>query len=390
MAAPAFYDRVLETSTTTGTGTYTLAGAVNGYQSWAAVGNTNIAYYHAYEVDANGNANGGWEVGSGAYTASGTTLSRLAILASSNAGSAVNWSAGTRRIGLGIPAYVANYLYPTTPGGRLTLTTALPVTTADVTGATTVYYTPYLNDRIQLWDFTAWVAVAFTEVSLALGTVTSGLPYDVFGYLNGTALNIEKLAWTNGTTRATTVTLQDGRYCKSTDKSRLYLGTFYTTATTTTEDSAAKRFLWNMYNRVTRFLQATDTTDTWTYGTASWRYANNSSANRVQFVTGIAEDSVSATSQVQGDGTTSTALTTGVGVDSNTSNGAQVTTEMAGANLMASRCTGIAQYRGVPSGVGFHYLAWVEYARTGTTTVYGDGGAANGAIQSGMVAEMRA
>lgn len=101
---PKFYDRVMETSTTTGTGTYTLAGAVTGFRSFSVVGNTNSAYYGAEDVDANGVPTGGWEIGLGTYTTSGTTLSRDTILASSNSGSAVSWSAGTRRIFVTQPA----------------------------------------------------------------------------------------------------------------------------------------------------------------------------------------------------------------------------------------------------------------------------------------------
>lgn len=97
-------DRVLETSTTTGTGTYTLAGAVTGHQSFAAVGNGLKCLYAAWEVDGNGNPSGGWEVGEGTYTLSGTTLARTTIFSSSNSDNAVNWSAGTRRIALVIPA----------------------------------------------------------------------------------------------------------------------------------------------------------------------------------------------------------------------------------------------------------------------------------------------
>lgn len=93
-------DRVLETSTTTGTGTYTLAGAVTGFQSFAAVGNGNTCQYVAYEVDGNGNPSGGWEVGLGTYTASGTTLARTTVYASSNGGAAVNFSAGTKYVGV--------------------------------------------------------------------------------------------------------------------------------------------------------------------------------------------------------------------------------------------------------------------------------------------------
>lgn len=95
---PVFADRVQETSTTTGTGTYTLAGAVTGYQTFAAIGNGVSCYYCAMEVDGDGNPSGGWEVGVGTYTSSGTTLSRDLILASTNAGAAVSWAAGTRRI----------------------------------------------------------------------------------------------------------------------------------------------------------------------------------------------------------------------------------------------------------------------------------------------------
>lgn len=91
-------DRVQESSTTTGTGTYTLAGAVTGFQSFAAVGDGNSCQYAAWEVDANGNPSGGWECGLGTYTAAGTLLARSSVYASSNGGAAVNWAAGTRRV----------------------------------------------------------------------------------------------------------------------------------------------------------------------------------------------------------------------------------------------------------------------------------------------------
>lgn len=91
-------DGVWETSTTTGTGTYTLAGAVTGYRDFSAVGNGNTCLYAARDL-----ANGGWEIGVGTYTASGTTLARTTILSSSNSGNAVNWPAGTRQIILSPP-----------------------------------------------------------------------------------------------------------------------------------------------------------------------------------------------------------------------------------------------------------------------------------------------
>jgi hypothetical protein len=108
MAGPLFFDRVMETSTTTGTGTYTLAGAVTGYQTFAGVGDGNTAYYCAMDVDGNGIPTGGWEVGLGTYTAAGTLLARTTMLASSNSNNAVNWAAGTRRVFLVVPASIAS------------------------------------------------------------------------------------------------------------------------------------------------------------------------------------------------------------------------------------------------------------------------------------------
>lgn len=95
-------DRVQETSTTTGTGTFTLAGAVTGFQSFSVIGDGNTTYYAIV---------GGteWEVGLGTYTSSGTTLSRTTVLESSNGGSLVNFSAGTKNVFVTYPAEKATY-----------------------------------------------------------------------------------------------------------------------------------------------------------------------------------------------------------------------------------------------------------------------------------------
>ena len=92
-------DRVRETTTTTGTGTITLAGAVTGFQSFSVVGNGNTTYYTIA-----GQATAEWEVGIGTYTASGTTLSRDTVLASSNSGSLVNFSGGPKDVFVTQPA----------------------------------------------------------------------------------------------------------------------------------------------------------------------------------------------------------------------------------------------------------------------------------------------
>ncbi len=96
-------DRVKETTTTTGTGTYTLAGAEVGFQSFSAIGDGNTTYYAVTN-------NNDWEVGIGTYTASGTTLARTTILSSSNSNNAVNWSSGEKYVIVTQPSSKASFL----------------------------------------------------------------------------------------------------------------------------------------------------------------------------------------------------------------------------------------------------------------------------------------
>ena len=90
-------DRVKETSTTTGTGTYTLRGAVSGFETFGSVGNGNTTYYACTDGTD-------FEVGIGTYASSGTTLARTTILQSSNSDAAVNWTSGTRTLFCTLPA----------------------------------------------------------------------------------------------------------------------------------------------------------------------------------------------------------------------------------------------------------------------------------------------
>lgn len=105
-------DRVKETTTTTGTGTVTLAGASTGFQSFAAIGNANQTYYTIA-----GQGTSEWEVGIGTYTSSGTTLSRTTVLASSNAGALVNFSAGSKDVFVTYPAGYSAYSNTPDPAG---------------------------------------------------------------------------------------------------------------------------------------------------------------------------------------------------------------------------------------------------------------------------------
>ena len=91
------YDRVQETTATTGTGTITLGGAVAGYQSFAVVGNGNTTFY----CIVNGSA---WEVGIGTYTSAGTTLARTTVLSNSNGNTSPITLSGASNVFVTYPA----------------------------------------------------------------------------------------------------------------------------------------------------------------------------------------------------------------------------------------------------------------------------------------------
>jgi hypothetical protein len=381
----------MSVSGTPGTGTITLGSAVSDFQSLAS------AYGGNATVDVVITDGTAWEVARNCtYTHSGTTLSRGTLEASST-GSALSLTSAAIVSVTGTAGRFNRFELLTsaiTPGGRLTLESGVPVSASDQTSKTTVYYTPYQHNVIVLWDGTDWVPYTFTETSLALGTLTSGKNYDVFGYVSGGALTLESLVWTSDTARATAVTLQDGRYCKSGDKTRLLLGTFRTTSTTTTEDSGGgttsqtggKRFLCNVYNRVRRHLGVIDTTDSWSYTTNTTRQANNASGNKVELLIALPGFDVSAriTATVATNTNSARWAKIGIGVDSTSTYSGLSSYAYSAATLSLS--VNLSATYNAPLSEGYHYLAWLEKGADGTCVFWGDSGSAE--QQSGMVAEV--
>lgn len=102
--SPQVADRVRETTTTSGTGTLSLGGAVPGFDAFIAVFGTGATVYYAVTDGVN------WEIGVG-LLASGTpnTLSRLQVLSSSNANALVSFSAASKDVFSVNPSYSINY-----------------------------------------------------------------------------------------------------------------------------------------------------------------------------------------------------------------------------------------------------------------------------------------
>lgn len=270
---------------------------------------------------------------------------------------------------------------------RLTLTTGVPLTSADVTGAGTIYLTPYKGNTAWTYDSSVWTEHAFAEISLAL-TLTATKNYDVFLYNNAGTMTLElSAAWTNDTTRADALALQDGVPVKSSDHSRLWLGSIAASGTNTTEDSRLIRFVSNFYNDEPRNLGVIDTTDSWTYSTFTYRQARGSTANQVAamscragleiFLKGV------STAQGSADGFNAGIA---IGEDSTTT---PVTGSVYGFASSAANIPSLKDcFMSKGTLLGRHIYVWLEIATTAaTTTWFGDSGGAG--IQSGLAGSVR-
>ena len=182
-------DRVKETSTTAGNGTFTLAGAAAGFQSFAVIGNGNTTYYCIA-----GQGTNEWEVGIGTYTSSGTTLARTTVLSNSSATepTALVFSAGTKDVFVTYPSEKSVNLDAS--GNATALGTPVAFTGTNITGtaagltagAATVLATAR-NIAGVSFDGSAAISIPLENLSdVSIGTAVVN---QLLGY-NGTA-------WTN-------------------------------------------------------------------------------------------------------------------------------------------------------------------------------------------------
>ena len=164
-------DRVQETSTTTGTGTLTLAGAVAGYQAFSVIGNSNSTFYGI--VDEFGQ----WENGIGTYTSSGTTLSRTTVLSSSNSNSLVNFTTGTKNVFVTYPAEAVSPVRETaqaSTSGTVIDFTGIPVWAKQITVMFSGVSLSGTSDiLVQLGDAGGFETTGYLSSGSATGTGTA-------------------------------------------------------------------------------------------------------------------------------------------------------------------------------------------------------------------------
>lgn len=265
--------------------------------------------------------------------------------------------------------------------GRLTLTTGVPVTTSDVTAATTVYWALYGGNQIGLYNGTRWQAFTMAQVSIAVPATTSQM-YDVFMDYNAGTPALSLTAWTNDTTRATALTTQDGINVKTGALTSRYLGSFRTTGVSgQTEDSLAKRYVYNAYHRVDRTMRVMGS-GTWNYVSGTLRQAGANTANQLDVVVGLAEDGIVCHVQSNYLNTNisePSRVTIGVDSTSTPATGASIGYQLSA--IASNNFSLTAVYEGYLA-VGRHTLVWLEAtSAAGTTTVTGASGTD---IQSGI------
>lgn len=260
--------------------------------------------------------------------------------------------------------------------GRLTLESGEPVSTTDQTAKTTLYFTPYQGNQIALYDGTAWGIHSLSELSLSLSGYTANTNYDIFIYDNSGTLTLESVAWTNNTTRATSLTTQDGVYAKSGATTRRYLGTIRTTSTTgQCEDSESSRFVWNLYNQQSRTLIKSKglmvLESSHTYN-GTYRQWDADSDAQVNFVLGLNLSAVLVI--LYGEASSSTSANpsyaiVGQALDRTTGYDTTVFRRIIVSTGTTANTGGGSASTFHNPGIGYHYVAIVEStASTGTST----------------------
>jgi hypothetical protein len=208
--------------------------------------------------------------------------------------------------------------------GRLTLQAGTPVMSTANSNKNNIIYTPYKGLAVPLWTGTAIIAQSMggelsqltTDNTKSPGPVTSDSNYDIFFWMDGGTPRISRgPSWTTNTNRGvgpgtSEITRIQGLLVNAqaivngpAANRGTYLGSIHTSAAATVNwvyggngGGGVESFLhvWNMYHRCRVMSKVSDTTINWLYSGSTWRIKFGSDFNKINFMSGLAEDAFSA------------------------------------------------------------------------------------------------
>lgn len=297
-----------------------------------------------------------------------------------------------------IPPVIAKAIGASLPEGRLTLQSHEPVMSSSVSGATTIFYTPYIGAKIPLYDGTKFLATRFDEMSALVSDavhspsngITAGKVYDWFVWLDtppAPAPAVMRLChgpeWADVSTRSagTGIVRIEGIWINSAAITNgpaaqrgTYVGTTYCQVTNKltwvhgATGARARYHIWNAFNRVSVGSTVIDSSESWTANAGSiWEMLNANPNNRAEAVCGLQEESFDLTmltmSQTQpGD---NTYIAIGLDWTSGAPDPDAVYVSVGESN------TSLQAHHVTTPGLGFHFWQVLQASDTGESTFYG-------------------
>jgi hypothetical protein len=320
----------------------------------------------------------------GNATASTATPTDLAVPSCSTAASALTWTTSS---GFGCNTIAGAAQVVTAPQGRLTLTSGTAIPTTDVVSATTVYYTPAVGRFVPIYngsqfittDMLAELSQATTDATKSPAAAVANSVYDVFVWSDsGTMRATRGPPWSSLTVRGTGVGTSELQNIAGilVNKNAItngpaanlgtYVGTFLADGsaqvnlkfgTSAVGGGAAVIGIWNAYNQAPVAAIVRDTTSTWSYQSATVRNADNSTGNRVSFVTGLATVSIDVAYQCRVNYTATANSTGQIGFGMDASGYDFAAVYVSQSSGVSQTLTAVGAYKGV---LGVHFIQAVE------------------------------
>jgi hypothetical protein len=274
------------------------------------------------------------------------------------------------------------------PGGALVQpSTPAPGFGETYIAATHLWVVPCEGNAIGLWDGSAWTARATggIAINLALSPRTAGLPFDVFLYWDGSAVQADLVDWATINARAVGLLTVDGVYVSGADTTRRYLGTAYArTATTydwvpladTVAQADARLDVWNAYHRRSVGWRLYGIGGSWTQGPGpiAWRLAGGGAGYHCYFVAGLEEDRFSARLQVASESDLLSYRAAAIGFNNDGAPGPWESIYQS-VSPVQQQAHGAAHNQIPPAGI--NYVSWMERVGNALATVTWAGNSTN-------------